>query len=295
MQLDQQRRLKARGGDSMKLLVFSDLHYEHKPNWSLPDSFPDYDVCVAAGDIDGSPAESIRRLASNPGLRGKPIVFTPGNHEFYGNVLEDAIEEGRIVAAETGVHFLNAESVTIGGVRFIGATLWTDYDLHEDPVRDMFAAARGMNDHRFIKRRPTHADTPGEFRLAPQDAARHHARQRAYIENELARSFDGPTIVVTHHAPSSRSLPPRLGGYPLDAAYASNLKALIKRWRPTLWLHGHIHRSANYHIGKTWVRTNPKGYGPGVSFEETQNAAFDPQLVIEIPVRALASTVRRQA
>jgi hypothetical protein len=95
MALEQQRRFMMQGGCSMKLLVFSDLHLDHKPNWSLPDSFPDYDVCVAAGDIDGSPAESIRRLATNPGLRGKPIVFTPGNHEFYGNVLEDAIEEGR--------------------------------------------------------------------------------------------------------------------------------------------------------------------------------------------------------
>ena len=95
MPLDLQRRFLMQDGSGMKLLVFSDLHLEHRPNWSLPESFPDYDVCVAAGDIDGSPAASVRRLASNPGLRGKPIVFTPGNHKYYRNVLEDAIEEGQ--------------------------------------------------------------------------------------------------------------------------------------------------------------------------------------------------------
>jgi Icc-related predicted phosphoesterase len=295
MSLNRQKRLPMQDDCGVKLLVFSDLHLEHKPNWSLPDSFPDYDVCVAAGDIDGSPAESIRRLATNPGLRGKPIVFTPGNHEFYGNVLEDAIEEGRAAAIETGVHFLNADSVTIDGVRIIGATLWSDYALHGNQELGMDAAKYGMNDHRLIKRRAIRPGTPGKFKLEPKEVAWHHLRQRIYIENELVKAFDCPTVVVTHHAPSPRSLPPRLVGNPLNVAYASDLKGLIERCKPSLWLHGHIHDSADYRIGETWVRTNPKGYGPGGGFRGTENAAFDPQLVIEVPVREPASTVRRQA
>jgi len=295
MPLDQQRRFMVHGGCGMKLLVFSDIHLEHKPNWSLPESFPDYDVCIAAGDIDGSPAKSIRRLASNPGLRGKPIVFTPGNHEFYGNVLEDAIEEGRAAAAETGVHFLNADSVTIDGVRFIGATLWSDYALHGNQELGMDAAKRGMNDHRFIKRRAITPGTPGKFRLEPKEVKWHHRCQRNYIETELAKEFDGPTVVVTHHAPSPRSLPPRFIGDPLNVAYASDLERLIERWKPSLWLHGHIHDSADYRIGETWIRTNPKGYGPSRQFGATENPAFDPQLIIELPVQELTSTIRRRA
>jgi Icc-related predicted phosphoesterase len=282
-----------RGGADMKLLVFSDLHLDHKPKWSLPESFPDYDVCVAAGDIDGSPAESIRRLASNPGLRGKPIVFTPGNHEFYGHVLEDAIEEGRTAAAETGVHFLNVENVTIDGVRFIGATLWSDYFLYGNQELGMDAAKRGMNDHRYIKRRAIKSGTRGKFRLEPKDLQWHHMNQRRYIDNELVKEITAPTVVVTHHAPSPRSFPPRFAGDPLNVAYASDLECLIERSKPNLWLHGHIHASADYLIGETRVRTNPKGYGPSKQFGETENPAFDPQLIIELPVQELTSTLRR--
>lgn len=279
----------------MKLLVFSDLHLEHKPKWSLPESFPDYDVCVAAGDIDGSPAASIRRLASNPGLKGKPIVFTPGNHEYYGNILEDAIEEGRAAALETGVHFLNADAVVIDGVRFIGATLWSDYAFYGHQELGMDAAKRGMNDHRLIKRRAITAGIRGKFRLEPKDVAWHHMRQRIYIETELAKAFDGPTVVVTHHAPSRRSVHPIFIGDPLNVAYASDLERLIERWQPSLWVHGHMHHSANYCIGETWVRTNPKGYGPGNGFPDAENVAFDPHLVIELPVLESVSAVRRQA
>ena len=119
--------------------------------------------------------------------------------------------------------------------------------------------------------------------------------QRGYIEKELAREIPGPTVVVTHHAPSSRSVPPRFTGDPLNVAYASDLEHIIERWQLSLWLHGHIHDSADYRIGETWVRTNPKGYGPGNGFQETENAAFDPHLVIELPRRKSASIERRQA
>ena len=294
MPLDEPRYLPIQG-PQMKLLVFSDLHLEHKPKWSLPNSFPDYDVCVAAGDIDGSPAASIRRLASNPGLSGKPIVFTAGNHEFYGNVLEDAIEEGRAAAIETGVHFLNSDTVAIQGVRFIGATLWSDYAFYGNEQLGMDAAKRGMNDHRYIKRRAITPGIRGKFRLEPKEMAWHHCHQRLYIEKQLAKAFGGPTVVVTHHAPSPRSVHSRFLGDPLNGAYASNLENLIEQSQPSLWVHGHMHHSANYCIGETLVRTNPKGYGPGGGFPGTENAAFDPHLVIELPALEFVSAVRRQA
>lgn len=269
----------------LRILLFSDIHLEHQPNWSLPDSFPDYDVCIAAGDIDGSPARSIRRLASSPGLRGKPIVFTPGNHEYYGNILEDAIAEGRAAAAETGVHFLNADSVTITGVNFVGATLWSDYDLFGNRELGMYAAANGMNDHKRIKRRAIRPGHPGKFKFAPKEAAWHHARQRAYIEDELRRSSGYPIVVVTHHAPSTKSLAKQSCSDPLNAAYASNLEPVIERCGPDLWVHGHIHGSVDYRVGATWIRSNPKGYGPGGGLRNIENPAFDPQLIIELPLR----------
>lgn len=278
--------------DTTRLLIFSDVHLEHGPNWQLPTSFPEFDICVAAGDIDRSPAASIRRLASNPALGSKPIVFVAGNHEFYDNVLEDAIEEGRATAAETGVHFLNADTVTIDGVRFIGATLWSDFDLFGRRELSMDTAANGMHDHKFIKRRAIRPGHSGKFRLAPKESAWHHARHRDYIDDELAKPNGGPTVVITHHAPSPRSLPSNFARNALAPAYASNLERMIEQRKPTLWVHGHIHTSVDYCIGETRVCSNPKGYGPSGSFRGIENAAFDSRRVIELQMTAPEQTMR---
>ena len=278
---------------TMNLLVFSDLHLEHMPLWQLPEDYSKFDVCIAAGDIDGSPAAAIRRLASNRGLQRKPIVFVAGNHEYYGNVLEDAIEAGRIAAAETGVHFLNGDSVVIDGVKFIGATLWTDFELFGRRELSMEAAAEGMNDHRLIKRRAIRLGHPGKFRLAPKECIWHHVRQRAFIDTELAKPFGGPTVVVTHHAPSARSVPRRFARDALSPAYASDLERVIELRKPTLWVHGHMHDSVDYRIGETRVYSNPKGYGPGDrQFRQIENPAFDPRSIVALRMLNAAAPAR---
>jgi Icc-related predicted phosphoesterase len=274
--------------DNVKLLAFSDLHLEHKPDWALPESFPPFDVCIAAGDISGSPAESIRLLAAHPGLAGKPIVFVAGNHEFYHSVLEDEVEKGKAAAAETGVNYLDGTSVVIDGTRFVGATLWSDYSVLGNRALGMSVAASGMNDHRLIKRRAYTPGHPGKWRFLPQDAAWHHAKQRAAIERILAEPFDGATVVVSHHAPSRQSIHPRNLGNALNVAYASDLESVLKQWKPTLFLHGHIHDSVNFTVGSTTVRSNPKGYGPHLSkgMPFIENPAFNPRLIIEVPIPA---------
>src|SRR5690606_10860297 len=47
-------------------------------------------------------------------------------------------------------HVLENETVMIGGVRFLGATLWTDFRLHGAPEPAMVHARRRMNDYRQI-------------------------------------------------------------------------------------------------------------------------------------------------
>lgn len=207
--------------------------------------------------------------------------------------MEDAIEEGRAAAAETGVYFLNADSAIIRGVKFVGATLWSDFDLFGRRELSMENAAAGMNDHKLIKRRAIRPGQPGRFKFAPKESAWHHARQRAYIDAELAKPFPGPTVVVTHHAPSSRSLPNHLARNALSPAYASNFERMIERHKPSLWVHGHIHRSVDYWIGDTRVRANPKGYGPGMGLSEIENPAFDLQSIIELLVPSLGQIMRR--
>ncbi|MBE7246614.1 MAG: hypothetical protein INR63_16850 [Actinomycetospora chiangmaiensis] len=129
----------------------------------------------------------------------------------------------------------------------------------------------GMRDHRKIKRRLLNGET-NAFR--PSDAAIMHAAHLGQIRRVLETPFDGPTIVVTHHAPHPRSL---LHGYPtvaIDGAYASDLSRDLEGPNsPDLWIHGHIHASRDYTVGRTRILANPRG-------RLGENLGFDPALVV---------------
>jgi hypothetical protein len=169
---------------------------------------------------------------------------------------------------------LNRSSVLIGGVRFLGCTLWTDYDLYATPVMSQDVARRSLSDHRLIEN--------GGNVFLPRDALTQHRLDRAWLEQALSEPFDGATVVVTHHCVSQRSVHERWRGDPLTPAFSSNLDALVERSGAALWIHGHTHDSFDYTIGKTRVVCNPKGYGsrrvPGIY----ENKAFDARLVIDV-------------
>ena len=104
----------------------------------------------------------------------------------------------------------------IGGVRFVGATLWTDYLLYgeDERPRAMRHARFGMNDHNCIGWGDRRASS---FR--PTHALGLHERSRFFLDRALAQPFNGPTVVVTHHAPSVRSIAKRYRGDPLNPAF----------------------------------------------------------------------------
>jgi Icc-related predicted phosphoesterase len=102
-----------------------------------------------------------------------------------------------------------------------------------------------------------------------------HERSRAFLRETLATPHDGPTVVVTHHAPHRGSLHPRYVGSPANPGFVSDLEGLILTGKPELWVHGHVHDSYDYRVGRTRVVCNPKGYG-------NENLGFDPCLVVEV-------------
>ena len=113
------------------------------------------------------------------------------------------------------------------------------------------------------------------MRFRPQEALAVHEASRAFLEETLAEPFDGPSVVVTHHAPHPKSINERYALDPLNVAFASDLSEVILEGRPQLWLHGHTHTSSDYRIGATRIVANPHGYG-------RENPAFDPSLVVEV-------------
>jgi hypothetical protein len=165
----------------------------------------------------------------------------------------------------------------VGNVRFIGSTLWTDFMLFEEAEQRSAAMAQAQ---RFMRdySRITTGDDPKAV-LAPRDTAALFQRHSAWLARELARPHDGPTVVITHHAPSPRSIHPRFEGSPINACFVSRAEHLLGGARAGLWIHGHTHDSFDYSVDGTRVVCNPRGYSrDGVN----ENAAFDPGFTVEV-------------
>jgi Icc-related predicted phosphoesterase len=120
-------------------------------------------------------------------------------------------------------------------------------------------------------------DDPALF--TPQDCAARFRRHAAWLADQLAQPFAGPTVVITHHAPSPRSIHPRFEGSPVNACFVSRAEHLLGGDKVALWLHGHTHDSFDYEVEGTRVVCNPRGYRRN---EVDENAAFDPALVLSV-------------
>ncbi len=263
----------------MRLLCLSDLHLERKCDWSFPGELPLFDVAVFAGDVHASPIDAIRYLLGLKALQDRPIVYVAGNHELYDGFLPLNEIAGHGEASGTRLHYLagSRNSVIIDGQAFIGTTLWTDYRLSGDREKAMAEAELGMTDHEcifdWVDGEPVH--------FMPDDALRRHRSELAHMKKALLAHGPG-AVVVTHHGPSPLSVHHRYAGDHTSAAYCSDLSGLIRKTKPALWVHGHVHDSFDYRIGATRIVANPKGYGPHDGEWRCENPGFDERLVIEI-------------
>ncbi|MCU0258693.1 MAG: metallophosphoesterase [Solirubrobacteraceae bacterium] len=240
----------------MRLRILSDLHVESAPFEPPP---ADADVVVLAGDVHNGEAALHWARAAFP---DRPIVQVAGNHEFYDGAYDEVLARMRAAARELGIHFLENDAAVIGGVRFLGCTLWTDYRLFEDGARGQRLsqqAAMEANRRLFADYFAIAVDGPqGRRRFEPADSVRLHEASRAWLAERLGERFDGPTVVVTHHLPSWRSVHPQFARWVTNAGFASDVDALVGR--AGLWIHGHTHTTQSYAIGTARVACNPRGY-----------------------------------
>jgi predicted phosphohydrolase len=202
-----------------------------------------------------------------------PVIYICGNHEFYGEKLPALTKRLREAAEGTNVHVLENGVLTIGGIHFFACTLWTDLALHGDLYGGVLEAATAMNDYKRIR-------TSGQNlrHLAPRDTRRLHMASLEAMRQFLALHDPAHSVIVTHHAPSARSLPESRQLDPVSCAYASRLDGFIEEHQPRLWIHGHIHHSSDYQIGRTRVLANPRGY------PEEPNRSFVPDLVVNLKI-----------
>ncbi len=224
----------------VRIHYFSDIHLEFGP-LQMPDVGAD--IIVAAGDI-GLGVQGFEWLSRLDG----PVVYVAGNHEFYNQdhgTLLTCLEK---LAAGGSVHFLENHSCVVGGVRFLGCTLWTDLGAGEEDVSTLESSVNDFHKIRFN-------DKP--YCLEHYQAL--HRRSRYWLEQALQTPFSGPTIVVTHHAPTFWSWdnrPSALNRF----AYCNDLRGLMYEYDIAAWFHGHTHVVWDYRCADTRILCNPRGY-----------------------------------
>ena len=284
----------------MKIQLLSDLHLEADPHFQAEPA-PGADVLVLAGDIGsyqqgGKLTEEdfgLQRFSPLPQYAGWPcpVLFVPGNHEYDMQDFDEAHARLRATCDRLGLIWLERESAVLDGVRFVGTTLWTDYDaiaLQDRKVQagDLGALLR-LREKAFraanFYLRKTGGTRGGEpFLAEPMRAQALQCQQ--WLQAALAQPFDGPTVAVTHFAPSLRSADPRYGLIPGTAGFCNALDDLFAHAQ--LWLHGHLHAPSNYLVrgeradGAPWqcrVVANPLGYA-----RKGEQAFFQPRACIDL-------------
>ncbi|HWI83552.1 metallophosphoesterase [Ramlibacter sp.] len=271
----------------MKIQLLSDLHLEVHPHFE-PAPAPEADLLVLAGDI-GSYQNGSRLTGDDFGLERfspragwpVPVLYVPGNHEYDNLDFEATHRRLRETCERLGITWLEREVLTIGGVRFVGTTLWADFDALVTP------ADRAAGLTQVLKRREK-AFRAANFYLQKTGATRDGLPWLAagwreqgllcidWLRAALAVPFDGPTVVVTHFAPSLRSADPRYGLVPGTAAFCNSLDELLPRAQ--LWLHGHLHRQQDYLAEGCRVVANTLGYAA-----KGEQEGFREQLVLTVP------------
>jgi predicted phosphodiesterase len=270
----------------MKLQLLSDLHIEVHPQLQVAPT-PGADILVLAGDI-GSYQQGSRILSPDFGLTRfsprhgwpTPVLYVPGNHEYDNADYDRTHERLRDLCDALDIVWLERESMVIEGVRFVGTTLWADFDALVEPTDSLADAlkkrGKAMRAANFYLEKAA-TQRGGEIFLA--DALREESlRCQDWLRGALAESFDGTTVVVTHFAPSLASADPRYGLTPGTAGFCNSLDALLPA--ADLWLHGHLHCPSDYVRGGCRVVANPLGYiGKG------EQEGFRPDLLITVPDR----------
>jgi predicted phosphodiesterase len=265
----------------VKIQLLSDLHLEANPHAQFSPA-PDADLLVLAGDIGSyqdrtqgpplaEPDWGLQRFSPLPQYASwpVPVLFVPGNHEYDGRDWDETHRALRATCERLGLIWLEREVWTHGRVRFVGTTLWSDYDaLPQHPRDKLYRAANFHLQKMATQRHGALFDAAAMRELALEC--------QAWLRDALSQPFDGTTVAVTHFAPTLHSADPRYGLTPGTAAFCNALDGLLPL--ADVWMHGHLHCPQDQRVGRCRIVANPLGYA-----SKGEQAAFQGTRCVSVP------------
>lgn len=240
--------------ESLRIAIVSDLHLEMG---EIDIAQPECDLVLVAGDVwQADPIRGVNWLART--FVGRPVIMVAGNHDLYGFSRKQAMDflyssaQGSnvtVLECDTSEHLIRGRKI-----RILGCTLWSDFAIKENVAECMRIAAHWMPDYAFIE------NEEGNGLITPAYTLRWHEESRRWLKNAISQPFDGQTVILSHHAPSQKSVWNKDVGASKTPAYASDLEELVMASQADLWVHGHVHNGSDYLIGQTRVVCHPGSY-----------------------------------
>lgn len=241
----------------------SDLHLEFD---DYKGEIPGGDVLLLAGDISLYNHPKNKKAKTQVIARTKKffqkvskkyqvVLYVLGNHEHYFSdsvLLEQQVRDYLKQWNCDNVHLLNNETYITPDFAVFGSTFWTDINGKNPVVIE--AVKTQLNDFVVILKN-------NDF-LTPHDTTVWNDIAREKLEQFLSLDLSQPRIVLTHHAPFTKSSPPQY--LATDANYCfcnTHLEYTSLLDHDVTWVHGHIHTESDYTINdRVRVLANPRGY-----------------------------------
>lgn len=260
---------------TIRIALASDLHIELSYGAvPVPALSADADVIVLAGDITNRYRKTKNQFEQTFAAFRRhfkqPILFIPGNHEYYGSHFQTLNQELPDICSRHDITLLQKEYVDIQGVRFFGCTLWSDFQLNGEAEMPwaVQAAQRRLADYRAIR-------FNDEF-IQAVDTRALFKEHFNWLENALN---DCPVtmkkVVCTHFGPDKQCVSKEYEGDELNPYYVNDLSDFISEKEPDLWLFGHTHYNVDYYLGKTRIVSNQLGY-------QREQTRFNPELCLVV-------------
>ena len=239
----------------MRALICSDLHLECHADQGislLATLNTNVDALVLAGDLcSASMLEgTIGKLCS----MFKHVVYVCGNHELWqSSFIEVYRKLWALSDLHPNLHWLENNSVDVGGQRFVGATGWFKHTQAADD-----------NKHRM----PDYTEIQGF-----EDLVYHkHRITLDYFKTQVKLS----DVVLTHHLPAAVCIRPEFKQSKVLPFFVSGFDSVLTK-NPKLWIFGHSHLGLDLTVNQTRLLANPFG-----SALKDSNSDFNPNLIIDL-------------